>query len=472
MNNPPIVCEPRYSTPRTPSRETIGHDIALTAKRLGYSLLPWQELVADVGGELLDDGTPAYREVLFTVPRQSGKSLLLLAWMVQRALGWGGQQSIIYSAQTGLAARQKLLHDFYPDVLDALPEELKVLPKGALGLSMSAGDESITFNNRSRLLLIGKGRVAGHGKTVDLAVADEYFADTDDYRRQALIPAMVTRPAAQLLITSTAGDETSVPLLMAVERGRELAKAGDTTSGVAFFEWSAEPEADADDPATWRSCMPALGFTQTERAITTARASMEENEFRRSFLNVPTASDSKAIPPHAWRAVQATDLELDTSALTAAIDINYERTHYAIGAADVDRNVGLLASGPLSELVPTAAELAKRYGIRAFVVDGASQAPISGVLDALERGGIKLNVLRAGEYVPACTAFYDAVVGGTIKVRNSELLDLAVADAKRGLIGDSWRWQRRNTQGFIAPLVAITLALKIPATKRQKARIY
>jgi phage terminase large subunit-like protein len=72
----------------------------------------WQQMVADVLLELLP-GTriPAYREGVVTVPRQQGKTTLILCLAVQRALRWPGQPRIAYSAQTGSDARRKLLDD-------------------------------------------------------------------------------------------------------------------------------------------------------------------------------------------------------------------------------------------------------------------------------------------------------------------------------------------------------------------------
>jgi hypothetical protein len=76
--------------------------------------MAWQEQVANVGLEVLEDGTPAYREIVVTVPRQSGKTALVLAWEVHRALAWGSAQAIAYTAQTGFDARRKLMDDQVP----------------------------------------------------------------------------------------------------------------------------------------------------------------------------------------------------------------------------------------------------------------------------------------------------------------------------------------------------------------------
>ena len=79
--------------------------------------MAWQRQIADVGLELLDDNiTPAYREIVITVPRQSGKTSLLLAWEVHRAIAWGSAQTIAYTAQTGFDARRKLMDDQVPSL--------------------------------------------------------------------------------------------------------------------------------------------------------------------------------------------------------------------------------------------------------------------------------------------------------------------------------------------------------------------
>src|ERR1035437_2593601 len=108
---------PPWSAPPTPGRLSLGQKVAAVAEMLGIPLMPWQQLVADVGLELLP-GTliPAYREVIVTVPRQSGKTSLVLAIEVQRALGWPELQPIVYLGQDGSEARRKLPDDQEPQL--------------------------------------------------------------------------------------------------------------------------------------------------------------------------------------------------------------------------------------------------------------------------------------------------------------------------------------------------------------------
>ena len=80
-----LACKPRIATERT-DRPTKGGEVAKVAEMLGTPLMPHQQLVVDVALEENEDGTPAYQEVVLTVPRQSGKSALVCALMVWNAL--------------------------------------------------------------------------------------------------------------------------------------------------------------------------------------------------------------------------------------------------------------------------------------------------------------------------------------------------------------------------------------------------
>src|SRR5690606_10800060 len=115
---------------------------------------------------------------------------------------------------------------------------------------------------------------AAHGETLDMGVIDEAFAQEDNRLEQAFKPAMITRDQPQLWYLSTAGTVKSTLLRQKVDTGRqvtlaqaELANADVETTDelrACYFEWSAPPEIDPGDPATWWSCMPALGHTVKE----------------------------------------------------------------------------------------------------------------------------------------------------------------------------------------------------------------
>lgn len=417
--------------------------------------MPWQQVVADVGGELIErpDGllVPAYREVAFTVPRQSGKTTVILAWEIQRANGWITPQRIVYSAQTGNDARKKLIEDQVP---------LLVPRKKTFGIRRilrGMGNEAIEFLNGSRIVLLASMADSGHGKTIDLGVKDELFADFDDRRDQSLIPAMATKPAAQIITASTMGTTESLPLNRTVDRGRLAVERG-VREGIAYFEWSAAPDEDADDPDTWWGCMPALGHTISEDVVRHARTTLTDGEFRRAFLNQLTKSDERVIPHAAWEVVCDPQVEPD-GPLVFSVDVNPERTASTI----------VVASGgdlPIAELVDyrastgwvvdRARELHGRHGGR-WVVDGSG--PAGTIIPSLELAGLNVHPVTARELIEACGWFYDAVMGGNIRIRQNPKLDEAVASAAKRSVGDAWAWTRKAAIGDISPLVATTLAL-------------
>ena len=124
--------------------------------------------------------------MVLTVPRQSGKTTLLLVLILLRALDGGGT-TIKYTAQHGAAARGKLIDDWLP--------ALKASAFNRYFTRLTSGHEALLFGNGSSLGLVATTQKSGHGATIDLAILDEAFAHPDARVEQAVRPAMMTRRA-------------------------------------------------------------------------------------------------------------------------------------------------------------------------------------------------------------------------------------------------------------------------------------
>lgn len=410
-------------------------------------------MVADVGGELdPDTGIPCYREVVFTVPRQNGKTTLVLGWENQRAIGWEhlGPQRISYSAQTGADARKKLIQDQKP----ILEPHKKAL--GIRRIYEAIGSEGVLWNNGSRLVLQNNTEASGHGPSVDLGVKDELFADYDDRRDAALIPAMATREFGQVLACSTAGTEQSVPWNGLVERGR-LAVKLDRRTGIAYFEWSASDTDDLDDPATWWTFMPALGYTITEAVVRHAKDTLKAGEFRRAFGNLKTKAEERVLPAALWDAICSPRAQ-PTRPLTFAVDINPERSAGAIVGASPSVAELIDFHPGIGWIVSRTAELKAKHGPNAWVVvDGTG--PARSLIPELKEAGLTVHATNPGELIDACGQLYDGVTERSISLRRHPDLDDAAAAAAKRQVGDAWAWTRKNASGDISPLVAVTLGL-------------
>ncbi len=426
--------------------------------------MPWQQMVADIGGELdPETGIPAYRDVVVTVPRQNGKTTLVLGWECQRAIGWEhlGPQRISYSAQTGADARKKLVQDQKP-IIEPHKRAL-----GVRRIYEAIGAEGVVWLNGSRLVLLNNTEAAGHGPSVDLGVKDEFFADYDDRRDQALIPAMATKAFGQVLTCSTMGTEDSIPWNALVDRGR-LAVDSDQRSGIAYFEWSAGDNDDPDDPETWWGCMPALGHTITPAVVAHARSTMKDGEFRRAFLNRKTKADDRIIPIGAWNAICSPDA-IPQGRPTFSLDVNPERSAGAIVGAST--GVAELVDFRLTTgwLVARAVEMSAKWGSPTWVVD--STGPAASFIPDMQRAGLNVHPATPRELVDACGQFYDGVIEQRLRIRYHQRFEEAAAGAAKRSIGDAWAWTRKSAAADISPLVAATLALWGASTLSQEEAV-
>ncbi len=436
------------------------------AARLGTPLMPWQRYVADVILEIDPaTGELAYQEWGLTVPRQSGKTTLILALAVHRALGFGPpagpRQTILYAAQTRNDARRK----WKKEHVFALEHSVY---RRHMSVREANGSEAILWSNGSEHGITSTTEKAAHGDVLDLGLLDEAFSQPDDRVEQAFKPAMVTRRNAQFGWLSTAGTKDSLYLLGKVETGRNLVEAG-VNRGTAYFEWSADPEADPADPATWRSCMPAFGITVRPPAVANFQLTMKPAEYRRAFLNIADTEASEAwqvIEEAAWmEAADARSTVLDPVAF--AVDATPDRRWASIGVAgrrpDGLRHLELVEHRPgLNWAADWLIERVPKWRPCAVVVDPGG--PAGSLIARLEEAGIEVLKPTIRDAAQGCGSLYDGVCGEDPAARDvryrprAELTAAAAGAVKRPLGDGGWAWARTGTSVDISPLVAVTLA--------------
>ena len=449
---------PRFATPRREYRETDG---ALTGTifraLIGADPLPYQQHFFDVMGEKFTDeealvagvplGTYAYREGGLAIMRQCGKTVIDLAEMCKTAVQAPGQK-VLFTAQSGKDAREKLVNDFWP-LIKRSPQVMAYVRRMYQGV----GSEKIDFLNDSMILLGNSAETASHGKTLHKGVLDEVFADTDFRREAAILPAMMTVANAQILWSSAAGTGSSLYMQHKVRTGRQAARA-DSGSGTAFIEFSAPHEARTYDEDVWKACHPALGHTVSLAAMRHAADSMEEAEFRRAWLNIPTERvDDQYLPPELWEAACApTHSAAEAAEKVWAVDVAYDRGSASISLFG-DGVVEVTDHGEGTGWVEARVEdLKSVHGGVGPVYDQSGPAANIALSDWVPLG--------SGEIAQACADFYDGIVSGSLKVRDSVLLNDAVAGAEVRQSGDRWVWSRRGSVSDVSPLYAATLACK------------
>jgi len=430
--------------------------VAAILEVLGLPPMPHQQLVFDVGLEL-ENGLPAYREVIVSMPRQCGKTTMILGATLDRSLFWGERQRTVYSAQSGSEGRKKLLDDFWPLI------EKTALSQGVAKVHRAQGHERIQFRNGSILEEAAKTEQAGHGLTVDLGIIDEAWYDEDNRREQSMVPAMSTRPAAQLWICSTQGTDKSAYLNRKTEMGRAAA-AEDKGYGVAYFEWSIPEDEDIENPEVWWQYHPALGWTISPEVMAQDLRTMDEMEWRRAYGNQRTRLlRERVIPEVLWVAVQSMSAEVDRKRpIVFGVDVHPDRVSAAIAVSDgrvielVDYREGT------TWVLERAKELKDRWGGR-FAVDGGG--PAAYIADELERAGLVVVRLSSAEVAAACARLYDSVADAKVIIRSAEALDRAVEGLAKRPVGDRFVWSRTSSTTDITPMFAATLALGVAPEK-------
>lgn len=431
--------------------------------------MPWQQHVVNVALEV-DPATGflVYRECCLTVPRQSGKTVLLLAVMVHRAHAFISArertQRILYAAQTRNDARAKW-EDEHIAVLEASRYHRDFRTR--LGL----GKEAILWNNGSMHGITANTEKSGHGATLDLGVIDEAFAHEDTRLEQAFEPAMVTRDQPQIWINSTAGTAKSTFLRGKVNAGRENVVNG-VTVGSCYFEWSASNDADPGSPDTWWDCMPALGHTVRESTIhhvyNKAIQEGKLGDFRRAYLNQwgDEFPDEWLVISHDLWARQLDPESRTVGRIVFSIDTTPERTMTSLvmsgKRADGKYHVETIAHRPgTSWVIEAMTKLNSFWSGRAWevivVIDQASAA--ASLITELEDSGVTVMKTKAHEYVAACGYFYDQIKEGNVFHLGQSSMTTAVAGAIKRELEAAWAWARKGLTVDISPLVGATLAL-------------
>jgi hypothetical protein len=466
------VAEPRWATPRTPGRKTLGGAINKMSAILGQPLMPWQRDCADVAYELNDEGQFAYDTIVVTVMRQQGKTTLVRAVNLTRPM-IAMRQTAIYTAQSALDARKKWVADWIPAVQNSpLGSQVKT--------DMSPGRETMMFGpTGSRLGIVATTEQAGHGDVIDQGTIDEAFALEDARVEQSMRPAMMTRWSlergdlgAQLWIPSTAGRlgrKKGQYLRDYVTRGRQAVDSG-RSEGLCYIEYSAPDDADPSDPQTWRGCMPALGRTVSEKVVASAQQSMKASEFARAFLNQWVLDgDATVMPVEQWQRLSRPNaprpewvvLGLDVGQYDSAASVA------AVGEMlDTDQGAprlqgSILDSGTgIDWLLGDHGALQRHVDMfnRPYVI--VDEKACQHLLPEIERvvGFDRVIVRKASEVPRACSFWLRVATQGLVYHRGESELTAAIVGAGQRTLLDGWAWSRAKSGVDITPLVAFTLA--------------
>jgi phage terminase large subunit-like protein len=454
---PRLLLEP----PRVSSAGSEAVELAASA---GLILDEWQQYVLEVALGEAADGRWAAFEVALVVARQNGKGSVLEA-LELAALFLLDLPLTLHSAHEFKTAK-----DAYRRVANLI-QGTPALADRVAGYPRNATEMGIDLKSGHRLRFIARSSGSGRGYTADLVVLDEAFK-LDGAAMAALLPTLSAVDNPQIWYASSAPMATSEQLQSIRQRAVEGIASG-APGRLAFLEWSAPPDAAADDPAAIAMANPAVGGRIDWEFIDAERAAMPLPEYRRERMGIPDDVEGATVfPGEVWAACEEWPLTQQPGRLVFAVEVTPDRDAATIMAAGVRPDgrvhVEVIEAKPdTAWLMPRLLALTKKWRPGQLVIDPGG--PAGSLLRDLDDHRIKPRLMGSREVAQACGAFYDAVLDRKIVHLGQPELDSAVVNARQRRLGNAWAWDRYNA-GDAGPLMAASIAAWAVSTRKARTR--
>lgn len=461
-------CPPAYATQPDPGREHRLERMAKLAWAIGRPLIPWQAYALRVITEIAEDGLPAYRFFVITIPRQGGKTELVLVMVVdQMTLPCPDnlpERSILYSCQSGNEGRSRLETKFVPTLKKSpLWDALGFKARMGMGLADLHCPDMGT-----RLGIMNSSDDSGHGPTLFLGLGDEAFAYKTNAIEGAFVGAMKTIPEAQMGFISTAGDVTSSLLKRYRDNGRRyVAEQMCYAKSLCHFEWS-QDEQNEDleiyDPDVIEAANPGIGYVTDMETILKDSGNISEEAHRRMVLNMfVEAMVEPALPPGAWKECLVDKVKIEGDVVIGLAVEGDSRDYASAVACSADGQANLeevwrLSAGADSMLDWVVKAATKHKDVRGVAI--GNPGPLAGFIDQLEAAGVNVLPYDTRKMRAACGWLLDQVAGEKLGIKKNRELSAAAAQAIRmpKNAKQGWTWGWADPSANLSSLWALTMA--------------
>jgi phage terminase large subunit-like protein len=406
----------------------------------------------DKAGEL------RYRQVVVSMGRQNGKSLLASIIGVYGMLMHQPSGASVIS----LASSIDQARIIYNRVLYVIQSN-SFLSKRFKKASESRG--IVTADGSGRYDVKPAKENALQGIPISLCLFDELHLAKEGMWNAAIKGTQSYHDGIVIGIT-TAGDQNSETLIDLYKKGYKATAGDPELERFGFFVWEAPQHAKVNDESAIMQANPAVacGRIPLDRVMTDLQT-LPEHEVRRYTLNQFISGTAQSwIPGDVFRK-SGTKVQVEQTGGVFAVDIskNWEHASIAYANSDGDEHhselIQTFVNPTENQIFNRLVELNARFMPKAIALDDRSMA--SNLGKRLKFGGFPVWQLWTKEISAACSAVYAMFVTGKAKHNNDPLV---IAQSPNGIAkysGETWLISRKDSQGDIDALMATVMSLYV-----------
>jgi phage terminase large subunit-like protein len=403
-------------------------------------------------------GRLRYKQVVISMPRKNGKSLI-------------GALLALYGM---------LLHEPAPEVISvaASADQAKIVYRRLkhqvdsselLGHFFARSTEHRglwTKDEQGIYKVIAAQAATAQGLHPSLVVFDElHVAKSDVWTAMALGSA--TRPDGIVIGITTAGDDTSDLLKNLYENGSKAIDGQEDLERFGFFCWEAPKGCALDDEESVRMANPQLasGILDWE-SVKNELATMPEVDARRYRLNQFVSSMNSWLPVGLW-SQQPEGRPENPEVFAVERTPGWEHCSIVTAQLKADGKIAteLVASfnnTNIDEITAACLNLAK-YG-KPFVMDGNILSDLGQVL---KQKGCRVNITSAKDLISASNNAYRRILRKELIHPRDEIVSLQIQRAVRKNSGESWKIARKDSGSDVDAAVATLLAVWFVETQQK-----
>ena len=480
---------PRVLVEPTGAKANSWEDVADLSAQAGIVLDGWQELILQAAMGERRDNTWAAKRVGVTVPRQNGKSQLLVARALAGAVLFGEKKIVISAHQqdTAREAFNKLVEILEDEGNGWLMDRVK--PKGIMN---AINREAVKFKNGATIQFKARSGAAGKGFSSDCLMLDE--AQILSQRAWVSINSTMSamqNPQVWLLGTSPQREDDSEVF----ESIRSAAIDG-RSSTAAWCEWGADsksPEyaaAKADLAAKrWTPAVEYLCWSANPAWNTRVNQDVVEGELEtyavdkfaqdRMGVWLDDVNAARRWSSELWESAQVDVAPVD-GVRSFAVAFSFDGTRVSVAGAlkhSGGVHVELVGahSGSTHEgvdaLADWLAEPERQRTTASIAIVGVAGAALKQALSDRGVSNKLVSTMTTPQYFAANSMTEDALNAGSVTHpagRGGDVLDasVAVSDIPKADRG-TWRWVATSPDGDETPVEAFCAAYWAARTSKR-----